>query len=129
MDIAKGLAWNQGAVEDVIAEAQARLELAARYFHKQVKKNISIETAAVGPSKPGEFIHLDSGETHDTLVLQKISPNEWIVGSNTIQGAVHEFGDRPWLRRTMFEEWSHLVQIVGSPISGELQHVPEGDSN
>ena len=106
---------NMEELSDEIMERN--LKLAQQFLVDKVKKNISISTKSKGPSKPGEFPHLDTGKLRQSIVGAVDSDGNVTVGSNVSYALELENGTpdkpaRPFIKRTMAENAKKIEKIM-----------------
>ena len=109
--------WHPQRAERVVKKQMERkFKIAGVKIENQVKKNISTSTAAHGPSKPGEFPHLDTGRLRASIfhdVFWEGSVLLCRVGTPLDYGLILEYNGRSFLRRTLTEMWPALRAEFG----------------
>jgi phage gpG-like protein len=78
--------------DELKKKLERRIKLAAEKVKTQVQKNISQPTRAIGPSKPGDFPHADTGRLRNTIFWRMDGELRAIVGTNLIYGLWLEYG-------------------------------------
>ena len=106
------------------AEAQAkawkRVYAAGLYLRSRMQRNVSIPTAAVGPSKPGEYPHVGlstkkhaGGTLRRSIFLRPKREQLAVdVGTKLVYGIHWEVTNRPYIRRTFAEELGTIRAIL-----------------
>jgi hypothetical protein len=92
---------------------QGRLAQVATEVRDQVKENISIPTAVYGPSMPGEYPHLDSGQLRESVYGQVVGDSAY-VGATAPHAKIVELR-RSYLKRTMIEMRRRIKEILSKP--------------
>ena len=91
---------------------KTQLLKAAEMLRSQTVRNLSIgRTRIEGPSEPGEFPHVDTGDLRKSVKAQRLSNDHAVVFFTVSYGLFHEIGDRPFLKRT-FDEIKHKLAKV-----------------
>lgn len=108
----------------VIQNTVPRLLVIGNLLRQQIRHNISIPTAVYGPSKRGQYPHLDSGDLHKSItywlddrprgrtVLGIKEKIVWI-GTHIDYGIWHEFHGRSFFRRSFHECRPAIQHIFG----------------
>lgn len=118
--------------DGVKREFAKRTARAAALVRQQVKRNISTSSRTAGPSKSGEYPHLDTGLLRNSIEI-KVDQEKlrgWVF-TNTIYGLFLEYGTtskhggtlisgRSFLRRTLREMRPQIKQIYQAPLPGGL---------
>lgn len=117
--------WNRRNFKKLLEDSlDGRMENLGRYLVRKVRQNISIPTATYGPSSPGEFPHLDSGDLKKSIFydVRPTGKSVWkigykekrlIVGTDLRYGLYHEYQTgRSFLRRTFNEELPFLRRTL-----------------
>jgi hypothetical protein len=103
--------WNKGQLfRDIRALSQDRLAVAAAFLVRKIKQNISLSTAAYGPSRPGQYPHRDSGVLQENISWE-VSGDRAYVTSTAPHAKIMEF-KRPHLSRTLHEQIPALRRIM-----------------
>ncbi|MDZ4688503.1 MAG: hypothetical protein SH850_25800 [Planctomycetaceae bacterium] len=97
------------------AEMHKRLIKAAILLLNGIRDDISLPTQTLGPSKPGEPPHRDTSQLWNSLFWQDMTEPrkvQVIVGTNLFYGAIHEFGERPFLRPAVLRYFSAMRRVL-----------------
>jgi hypothetical protein len=119
------ITFDRKALED-LAEGEAKRNLirAAIFLQNKVRESISIPTRIHGPSAPGEPPHRDTGQLWNSIFWADNSHKrklEVVIGTTMLHGAVHEYGERPFLRPALAANLATVRRIVtgkDKPASG-----------
>lgn len=86
----------------------------------QIQENISVSTRDHGPSKPGEYPHLDTGALRASIFHRLVDQGvAWqiLVGSPLPYAVFLEYNGRSFLRRTLHEMWHEVLTDLTAPVS------------
>ena len=108
--------------KQVRKEMTMRMEDVGKEVVAQVKKNLSVPTATAGTSRPGQMPHMDSGLLRESIYSET---RDQKTGATTIvatdvkapeddfpYGWLWEFGNRPFLRPTVYNMMSRIRQLM-----------------
>lgn len=94
---------------------RAGLDEAGRFLVDMIVSNIS----GPGPSAPGDYPAADSGELASSISY-RIEGDRLFVSASAPHAAALEFGDRPFLRRTLRENEAEVYAIIERSIVAEF---------
>lgn len=94
---------------------RAGLDEAGRFLVDMIVSNIS----GPGPSAPGDYPASDSGELASSISY-RVEEGRLIVSASAPHAAALEFGDRPFLSRTLRENEAEVYAIIERSIAAEL---------
>jgi hypothetical protein len=101
-------------------EIEKRLGKCGEMLASQIRRNLS------GPyppaSLPGEFPHLRTGKLRQSVHWERMGSKRVRVGSPLHYAAIHEFTERPFVRRTFVEMHGKLRRELLREIPGIRGH-------
>lgn len=123
------ITWTPKNVTQPVADVmEQRLRTLGPIVQAQAQFNVSIPTAMAGPSRPGEYPHLETGKLHDEMYWRLDRDRKGLVlfvGTNAIgpdgfdYGLFHEYtSGRSFLRRTLGQMWQGIRKQLSAPIPG-----------
>ena len=106
---------------------------AATYLKAKTQRNVSIPTAAYGPSKPGEYPHVGlTTKKHAGGLLRRsifLRPRKdqlaCDVGTKLVYGIHWEVTNRPYIRRTLAENFNMVRGILDGTVTRTIEQVRE----
>lgn len=105
--------WNAGPVIAHYQNVMARRSRAAgEHLAARVRHNISRPGSPGSPSAPGQYPHLVSGELHGSVFTEPSSTGVEILVGARAKHAPHVEKLRPFISRTLQEEWDTVRRIM-----------------